>query len=205
MMDVVETRLLQDHPWVTRRPITTDEYHRMGEAGVFAHGARIELIEGQIVAMAPIGSGHSGLVNTLTRRLVGSVAELGVVSVQNPVRLDRFNEPEPDFAVLKPRADDYQGATPTAADVLLLIEIADSSLGYDRAVKKPLYARHGIPEFWIVDVQARQVEVCRAPGPDGYANVAPAPKDGVLRPVMLPTVEIEFSTLFRSATSVGQG
>ena len=91
--------------------------------------------------------------------------------MQNPVRLDDLSEPQPDFALLRPRADFYRGAHARPADVLLLIEVADTSLDYDRAVKRALYARHAIPEFWIVDLTSAEVEVCREPGADGYAAV----------------------------------
>lgn len=101
-----ESDLLARHPWVTRRPLTVAEYHRMGEAGILTEGDRVELIEGQLIAMSPIGSDHSGTVNALNRLLVRAVGDHGVVAVQNPVRLDDYSEPQPDFSVLKPRADD---------------------------------------------------------------------------------------------------
>ena len=129
-----EPRLLAAHPWVTRRPITVTEYHRMGEVGILGDRDRVELIEGELVAMSPIGSYHHGTVNKLTHALVQAVGERAVVSVQGPVRLDEFSEPEPDFALLKPRPDFYQDAHAGPADVLMLIEVADTSLNYDRAV-----------------------------------------------------------------------
>ena len=130
--------LLTRHPWVPRRPLTVAEDHRMGEAGIFTEDDRVELIEGQLVAMTPIGSGHSGTVNGLNYLLVRAVGECGVVAVQNPVLLDNHSEPEPDFAVLKPRPDAYRAAHPRPADVLLIVEVADSSLAYDRTVKRAL-------------------------------------------------------------------
>ena len=107
------------------------------------------------------------------------------------------SEPQPDFALLRPRADFYRGAHARPADVLLLIEVADTSLDYDRAVKRALYARHAIPEFWIVDLTSAEVEVCREPGADGYAAVVRVSRDGVLEPERLPGVRIQASALFR--------
>ena len=125
------------------------------------------------------------------------VGERAIVSVQNPVRLDGFSEPEPDFALLKPRPDFYQDAPAGPADVLLLIEVADTSLNYDRVVKRALYARHAIPEFWIVDLTSGEVEVCREPKADGYATVERIGRDGALEPQLLPGIRIQASTLFR--------
>lgn len=190
-----ETSLLTRNPWVARRPLTVAEYHRMGEVGILADRERVELIEGQLVAMAPIGSQHSGTVNTLTRRLVLAVGDRGVVAVHNPVQLDDLTEPEPDFAVLKPRPDDYRLATPRADEVLLIVEVADSSLAYDRTVKRSLYARHGIPEFWIVNLTAGEVEVCRTPSGDEYASVSLVGRSAVLEPVLLPGAAIPVAAL----------
>jgi hypothetical protein len=190
-----ETGLLTRNPWVARRALTIAEYHRMGEVGILTGRDRVELIEGELVAMAPIGSEHSGTVNALTRLLVEIVGDRGVVAVQNPVQLDDLTEPEPDFAVLKPRPDYYRRATPRADDVLLLIEVADSSLAYDRAVKRSLYARHGIPEFWIVNLTAGEVEVCRTPTGDNYASVLHVGREAILESVLLPGAAIPVATL----------
>ena len=126
-----------------------------------------------------------------------AVGERAIVAVQNPVRLDDVSEPEPDFALLKPRPDFYQDSPAQPADVLLLIEVAETSLNYDRAVKRALYARHAIPEFWIVDLTSGEVEVCRGPEADGYAAVERIGRDGALEPQLLPGVRIQVSTLFR--------
>ncbi len=189
------TGLLARNPWVARRALTVAEYHRMGEVGILTEGDRVELIEGELVAMAPIGSEHSGTVNALTRLLVEIVGDWGVVAVQNPVQLDDLTEPEPEFAVLKPRPDYYRRATPRADDVLLLIEVADFSLAYDRAVKRSLYARHGIPEFWIVNLTAGEVEVCRTPTGDNYASVLHVGREAILEFVLLPGAAIPVATL----------
>lgn len=190
-----ETGLLTRNPWVARRPLTVAEYHRMGEVGILTEDDRVELIEGELVAMSPIGSEHSGTVNALTRRLVLAVGDRGVVAVQNPVQLDDRSEPQPDLAVLKPREDDYRRATPRPHEVLLIIEVADSSLAYDRGVKRSLYARHGIPEFWIVNLAANAVEVCRTPAGDQYASISHVGREGILEPQLLPGAAIPVAAL----------
>src|SRR5271165_2444973 len=191
-----EPRLLVANPWVARRPITVAEYHRMGEVGILGERDRVELIEGELVAMSPIGSYHHGTVISLTQLLVRAVGDRALVSVQGPVRLDDFSEPEPDFALLKPRPDSYRDAHAQPADVLLLIEVADTSLNYDRAVKRALYARHAVPELWLIDLNAGEVEVCRQPEPGGYARVEHGGRNSVLEPELLSGVRIQASSLF---------
>jgi len=190
-----ETGLLTCHPWVTRRALTVAEYHRMGEVGILHEDDCVELIEGELVAMTPIGSNHSGTINTLTRALVMAVGNRGVVAVQNPVQLDDLSEPQPDFSILRSRPDDYRRATPRPDEVLLIIEVADSSLAYDRAIKRALYARHGIPEFWIVNLQANNVEVCRKPAGEAYTDISTIERDGTLEPQALPGAAIPAAVL----------
>src|SRR5688572_9639529 len=120
----------------------------MADAGVLRPGDRVELLGGEIVEMTPIGSAHAGCVNTLTRLLVRLAGDRAVVHVQNPIRLSRFDESQPDVALLRPRPDLYRSAHPGPADVLLVVEVAEASLGFARDVKAPLYARAGIPEVW---------------------------------------------------------
>jgi Uma2 family endonuclease len=190
-----ETGLLTRNPWVARRHLTVAEYHRMGEVGILTEDDRVELIEGELVTMSPIGSDHSGTSNALTRLLVQSVAERGVVAVGNPVRLDDLSEPQPDFAVLKPRSDYYRRSIPRPDEVLLIIEVAHSSLSYDRVIKRSLYALHKIPEYWIVDLVAGEVEVCRKPTGDHYESVSRVGRDGILEPELLPGVAIRVAEL----------
>ncbi len=156
----------------TRHKLNVDDYHRMGEAGILGEGDRVELIDGELIDMAPIGQDHAATVNKLTQTLVLAFGEAAIVSVQNPVRLNRFSEPQPDFAVFRPRADFYAtGERPGPSDTLLVIEVADSSLRYDRGVKLPLYARAGIAEVWIVDLRQRALDVHRAPAGERYLTV----------------------------------
>ena len=194
-----ELNLLARHPGVPRHLWTVDEYHRMGEAGLLTNEDRVELVEGELVQMAPIGSEHAGSVGALNRLLVIAVGEQAIVFVQNPVRLDEHSEPQPDFAVLKPRADEYYSALPTAQDVLLIVEVADSSLAYDRGLKLELYARHGIPEVWVVNLPAQEVEVFRAPRGRDYTSHARLGRSSMLEIGALPGVGIPAERLFRKS------
>jgi len=157
---------------IAKRWFTVGEYERMGAAGIFPAGDRVELIEGEIVEMSPIGKRHAACVNRLNTLLVRAVGSSGIVSVQNPIQLNDFSEPQPDVAILKPRADFYEQALPTAADVLLLIEVSDTTLEYDRQIKLPLYARAGIPEVWLVNLVDEQIETYAGPAGDTYQATA---------------------------------
>ncbi|HEY9233249.1 MAG TPA: Uma2 family endonuclease [Blastocatellia bacterium] len=147
---------------------TVEDYMRMFEAGILTEDDRVELIDGEIIEMSPIGDAHAGCVkkgNALFHRLIGGRA---IVSVQDPIRLDEHSEPQPDLALLKPRADFYAQAKPTPADVLLIVEVADSSVQFDRNVKVPLYARALIPLVWLVDLNAGAIEVYSQPANGAY-------------------------------------
>lgn len=183
-------RLLVQDPCASRRLLSVADYHRMAEAGILTDRDRVELIEGEIITMSPAGSPHAGTVKRLNRLFVRAVGDRAVVSVQDPVQLGDDSEPEPDIALLVPRGDDYTAAHPSAADVLLVVEVADSSLQYDRRVKRVLYARHGIPEMWIVNVEAGVVEVYRHPTADGYAASETAGRDAMLTVAALPGLAI---------------
>lgn len=179
-----------------RHRLTVADYHRMGQAGVFSVDHRVELIEGEIVDMAPIGSLHAGTVTYLIHVLRAALGDQAMVAAQNPVYLDRHSEPQPDIAVLKPRADFYRGSHPRPADVLLIIEVADSTLRYDCEVKAPIYARHGIPELWSVDLENRALLVYREPVETGYRQMQSSVRPGVLVPLALPGTAIDLSGLF---------
>ncbi len=181
---------------VPRRRLSVAEYDRMGEAGILGPDDRVELIEGELIAMAPIGSYHVGSVIGLNHSLVVATDGRALVSVQNPIRLDDHNEPQPDFALLRPREDGYRNALPGPPDILLAIEVADSSLAFDRTVKAPLYARAGIPELWIVDLAGARVLVLRDPSPEGYRDVTEVLGGTVLEPSLLPGVRVGTDSLF---------
>jgi Uma2 family endonuclease len=176
---------------------TVHAFHRLSEAGILHEDARVELIEGELVDMAPIGSRHAGTLEKLRYWLERSVQDSALVFSQNPVVLGEHSEPQPDIVLLKPRADFYVHAHPGTADVLLLIEVADSSAEYDRTVKVPLYARHNIPEVWLVDLTATRIEAYRVPRPEyGEYEQLMQVRDGAIAPHALPQVTVDVGKLF---------
>ncbi len=175
---------------VTHRRFTVDEYNRMAETGILAPTERIELIDGEIVAMAPIGRRHVFCVARLTHAFVGGVGDRAIVLVQSPLRLADYSEPEPDLVILRLREDGYADADPGPADALLVIEVADTSERYDRQVKVPLYARAGIAEVWLVDLTARTVTIYREPSLTGYAKTIVVSGDEVLSPLAFPDLTL---------------
>ena len=156
---------------LTRRTFTVDEYHKMAEAGILHEDDRVELIEGEIINMTPIGSRHTACVKKLNRLFAELLGSEVIISVQDPLRLGDTSEPEPDIALLRPRPDFYAERHPSADDTLLVVEVADTSLVYDREVKVPLYARAGLAEVWLVDLVQQQVLVHRNPAAQGYQEV----------------------------------
>ena len=149
--------------WPKPHRLTVDDYYRMTEAGVLSPDDRTELIEGQIIDMAPIGIDHAEVVRRLNRRLTRAVGDSAEVSVELPVRLSLRSEPHPDVALLKPRATGHRRAHPSAADVLLLIEVSDTTYRKDSGIKLRTYAFHGVPEYWIENLSADRIEVYRRP------------------------------------------
>lgn len=179
--------------WPKSHRLTVDEYYRMAEAGLLAHDARVELIEGEVIDMAPIGSRHAGIVNRLNRLLDRAVGDRAVVAVQQPLRLDSRSEPQPDLCVLKPRPDFYGNSHPAPGDVLLLIEVSDATLAYDQGPKAALYARHGIPELWVVDAQGGQLICMRQPSAAGYSWSAVLGIQASVEVAALPDIRIELA------------
>lgn len=155
-----------------RRLFTREEYHRMGEVGILKPTDRVELIRGEIVEMSPIGRRHYAFVNNLTQVLVVRLAGRAIVAVQGPIALSDDTEPEPDLAIIRRRAVPYKEREAYADDALLLIEVAESSLAYDRTTKLRLYAEAGIPEYWVVDCTAESIEVHRTPEAGRYRDVS---------------------------------
>src|SRR5690606_26231594 len=151
---------------------TVQDYHRMAEAGILGEDDRVELLEGEVIEMPPIGPGHAGGVKRLTNSFLPLQAERKVIiSVQDPIHLGEYSEPQPDLALLNPRPDFYARSHPGPEDVLLLVEVMESSATYDREVKVPLYARFGIAETWLLALEPGVIEMYRAPGPEGYHQV----------------------------------
>ncbi|MBI1963522.1 MAG: Uma2 family endonuclease [Candidatus Rokubacteria bacterium] len=154
-----------------RRQFSVKDYHRMIETGILTKDDRVELLEGEIVEMAPIGNPHQATVDRLTRLFISRLGERVIVRIQGPVLLASVeSEPQPDVALLMPRSDFYSTRRPEPEDILLLVEVMDTSVEKDRRVKLPLYARAGIAETWLVDLNAERVEVNRGPGAAGYAE-----------------------------------
>jgi Uma2 family endonuclease len=147
----------------SRHVISVDAFHQMGETGILGPADRVELIDGEIIDMSPIGVLHAAIVDVLARHFGRRAGEAVFIRCQNPLRLDDISEPEPDIAILRPRADLYTTAHPGPTDVLLVIEVADTSLAYDLGTKVPLYARHGVPEVWVIDAATRRTRVFREP------------------------------------------
>jgi Uma2 family endonuclease len=148
---------------ISRKRFTVDDYYRMADAGILAPGDRVELIDGEIIQMSPIGTRHLGCVNATTAVFFNAFKGRAVVSGQNPVQLSDFTEPQPDVVLLKPRKDFYRGKHPEAVDALLVVEVSDTTLAYDRDVKLSYYAAAGIPEVWIEDLSSDRVLVFRNP------------------------------------------
>jgi len=178
-----------------RHRLNVDAYYKMAEAGILTRDDRVELIDGEIIDMNPIGSPHAAVTNRLARLLNRAVTDAtALVSVQSPLRLDAYNEPEPNLILLRPRADDYRTSHPSAADVLLLVEISDSALAYDRGRKLALYARFGVPEIWIVDIAGVSVETFRQPKESAYSSQK-RQTSGSLAPELVPGVAIDVASL----------
>jgi Uma2 family endonuclease len=181
---------------VPRRLFTVEEYHRMGEAGILGEDERVELIEGEIVEMSPIGPRHIGAVINATRMFITRLGDRAVVSPQNPVVIQPRSEPQPDLLLLRPRAVSYSRGLPTANDVLLAVEVADTSVRFDRIVKARLYARAGIPEFWLCLAMDGAIEVYREPRADGYAGMTLYGPDQRVSPLAFPDVSFAVSEFF---------
>ena len=156
---------------INRRSFTVAEYERMGEFGIFSPEDRVELVCGEIIQISPIGERHAACVGFLTQLITLRLRRNALVWAQNPILLDDYSEPQPDIAVLKPRADFYRKSKPTPEDVLVVIEVSDSTLEYDRKVKVPLYAAAGIPEAWLVNLPEERIEVYSDPSGDEYQTV----------------------------------
>lgn len=173
---------------MTRRRFTVAEYDRMGEVGILREDERVELIAGEIIQMSPIGDQHIVCVNRLTRLLVLELGTTAFVSVQNPVRLSLDGEPQPDLVVMRDQGDG--NAVPTLANVLLVIEVADSSRNYDRRVKLPLYAAAGIPEAWLVDLPGQLIERHSQPRDGVYQRVVVVKRGDTLTSTILPNLAL---------------
>jgi Uma2 family endonuclease len=179
-----------------QRLFTVEEYHRMAEAGILHEDDRVELIAGKIIQMAAIGSRHAACVKRLIKLLVREVGDSGVVGAQDPIILPDSSEPEPDVTVLRPRDDFYAAGHPVPEDVLLLIEVSDTSLEYDRELNLPLYARAGIPEVWIVDLQRREISLYTQLEGGVYREIGQVHPGDSITPQTLPMLTVRVEDIF---------
>lgn len=178
-----------------RRALSVNDFQRMGEVGLFRPDERVELIRGDLISMSPIGARHANAVNVLTRLLTLGVGTEGVVSIQNPLVLLPDSELQPDLMVLGPQCWG-RSVLPSASDVLLLIEVADATLAYDRKVKLPLYAKHGVPEVWLVDLGSSQVTRYLNPSPKGYRSALESARGDVISPSQFPAARVSLIEIF---------
>jgi Uma2 family endonuclease len=175
---------------------TVDEYHRMGEVGIFSEDDRVELLAGEIIEMSPIGPLHAGTVGRLTALFTSRLGGEVIVWVQNPLLLrTEDSEPQPDVVLLRPRSDFYTQAHPEGQDVYLVIEVADTSAAADREVKFPIYARAGVPEAWLLNMSAQRLEVHRHPTSDGYQDVSILQRGEWVAPQAFPDLVLTVDAL----------
>ena len=175
---------------------TTQQYQLMHEAGFFGDSDRLELINGEVKPMSPIGRKHGACINRLVARFTQRLGTRIVLSVQNSIRLDDNSQPQPDLAILKPRDDFYESGLPTPEDILLIIEVADSSIDYDRDVKSPLYSTAGIPEMWLFDVNQKIIEAYSQPSRFGYKQIHRYNEGDTLSIPAFPDIMFNWNELF---------
>lgn len=180
---------------VTRRRFTADEYHQMALAGILSERDRVELVDGEIVARMTFGPRHCAAVDRAARAMFLTVGDHAIVRVQGAARLDLFNEPEPDILLLRPRHDFYASGHPSGANILLVLEIADTSFEYDRDVKGPIYARLGVLEYWIADINEQRVLRYALPANGVYRRVDAHRRGRTLSPQLLPDCAVAVDDL----------
>lgn len=180
---------------VIKKRFTVDEYYRMAEAGILGPEDRVELIDGQIIQMSPIGTRHAARVSRAMAQFNRALGSRAVVGPGSPVQLSDWTEPEPDVVVFKPKADFYEMQKPTPTDVLLVVEVSDTSLHYDMQVKLPFYAEAGIPEVWIEDVSSDVLHVFREPAGNNYGVTLALKRGDVISPLAFPDIAIAISDL----------
>jgi Uma2 family endonuclease len=175
---------------------TVDDYHRMVETGILTEGDRVELLEGQIIEMNPQLPPHAATTQRTFRYLDRLLESVAYIRMQLPVTLKPKSEPEPDIAVVRIDPNEYGDRHPAPDEIFLIIEVADSTLLGDRQQKAPIYAKAGIPDYWILDVNTRQVYVFREPTQDGYQQETILTTNTMLAPVAFPNIAIPLNQLF---------
>ncbi|MEO6196419.1 MAG: Uma2 family endonuclease [Thermoanaerobaculia bacterium] len=179
-----------------RKLFTTHEYHTMVESGILSEDDRVELIEGEIWQMSPIGPPHASRVARLDRMIQRRLEDgQAIVCVQGPIHLDDLSEPQPDLALLHFREDFYASALPTPSDIFLVIEVSDTTARHDRQVKMGLYSRHRLPEAWLVDIPRSVLEVYRDPSPQGYREVLTLRRGDRISPLAFPDLNFDVDAI----------
>lgn len=169
-----------------RRLFTADEYQRMGQVGILSENDRVELIEGEVITKMTIGPRHNACVNRTAKAMMSAVGDAAIVQVQGSFRLNLYSEPEPDLVLFRPRADFYASRLPEPADIFLVIEIAESSIDYDRILKGRIYAEWAIQEYWIADLNKNLLWCYSEPRGGAYRNVLEYHRGESIAPTMLP-------------------
>ena len=180
---------------ISKRRFTTDDYLRMVHAGILSEHDRVELIDGEVVAMTPIGPRHGACVDRTNRAMVTTVGDKAIVRVQGSIRLDLYHQPEPDLVLLRPQADFYASRLPGPTDILLIVEIAESSIDYDREVKARVYAELGIREYWLADLNANLLSCYSSPLGGVYLSLQQYQRGQSVAPQMLPDCPIPVDVL----------
>ena len=178
------------------KKFTIEDYHKMSDMGIFDYSDHLELIKGEIIQMSPIGSKHASCINKLNRMLNQKLVDEVIISIQNPIKLEDDSEPQPDVVLLKYRSDFYAEEHPKFSDILLLIEVADSSINYDRNVKIPLYAENKINQVWLIDLNEEYLEIYNNPESNYYRNMQKLSRKDTINLNILSSIEIQVSNLF---------
>jgi Uma2 family endonuclease len=176
-----------------------EQYHQMIESRILTESDRMELIQGEILQMSPVGRRHAACVDRLVELLVLQLASQAIVRVQNPIQLNNHSEPQPDLALLRRRPDFYAQGHPTPDDILLIIEVSDSSADYDREVKVPVYAQDGIFEVWLIDLNAQTLEVYREPSGKDYQVKQKFSRGQTVSPLSFPELSLTIEQIFSEA------
>ncbi len=179
----------------TRKQFTVEEYYQLSELGMLGDG-KTELIDGDIIYMAPMGTRHAGYIGRLLKIFFKALGDRVLITAQTPVRLNGRLQPEPDLSILKPRRDDYIKSPPQTQDIYLLIEVSDTTIDNDRNVKSVVYARAGIIELWIIDIEAQLVEVYRNPNTNGYESIQQFRSGESISPLSFPDIVISVDAIF---------
>lgn len=184
---------------ILRKRFTVEQYHQMIESRILTEDDRVELIQGEILQMSPVGRRHAACVDRLVEFLILQLASQAIVRVQSPIQLNDNSEPQPDLALLRRRTDFYQQGHPTPIDIFLIIEVSDSTIDYDREVKVPVYAQNGILEVWLIDLNTQSIEVYRESSGTDYRSKQSFSRGQVLSPLSFPDLTLTVAQIFAEA------